>query len=202
MIDANETISDKPGGLAPILNKIGLTYLIHSQHHINDTVNTHAKGSKRIDYVLGTKTVQEHCARSGMIPYGVGYQSDHRALFIKANLQKILQMTVTQMDTIMARKLTQATPKECHIFLEQLDKHYQNQNLYKRLKTKAALNELEWNDNHIKVYEKCDKAMVEGMLSAESATKKTNTTSWSPTFAKAVNKKPSGKSRYQSKPTT
>lgn len=53
----------------------------------------------------------------------------------------------------------------------------------------AALNESEWNDNHIEDYEKCDKAMVEGMLSAESATKKANTTSWSPTFAKAVNKK-------------
>jgi hypothetical protein len=110
LIDANETIGNKPGGLAPILNRIGLTDLIHSQHHLNDTVNTHARGSKRIDYVLGTRKVQENCARSGMLPYGVGYQSDHRALFIKVNLQEILQTTVSQMDTIMARKLMQATP--------------------------------------------------------------------------------------------
>jgi hypothetical protein len=77
MIDANETIGDKPGGLAPIFNRIGLIDLIHHQHKIEDNVNMYARGSKRIDYILGTQTVKEHCTHSGMLPFGVGYQSNH-----------------------------------------------------------------------------------------------------------------------------
>jgi hypothetical protein len=189
MMDANETIGDKPGGLTPIFNRIGLIDLIHHLHHVNDTVNTYARGSKRINYILGTKKVQEHCTRSGMLPFGVGYQSDHCALFIKVNLQKILQTSVTQIDTITARKLTQATPKERHIFLAQLGNHYQNQNLYKRLRHLAEIKNTEWNDSHTTKYERCDRILVEGMITAESTTKKTKMTSWSPTFANAVNKK-------------
>jgi hypothetical protein len=124
-----------------------------------------------------------------MLPFGVGYQSDHRALFIKVDLQKILQTTVTQLDTINARKLTQATPKERLIFLEQLDLHYRNQNLYQRLRKLTEIEDSEWTTVHKETYEQCDKIMVEGMLSAESKTKKVHTTSWSPIFAKAVSQK-------------
>jgi hypothetical protein len=189
MIDANETIGDKPGGLAPIFNRIGLTDLIYNQHHIEDNVNTYARGSKCINYILGTQKVQDYCVHSGMLPFGVGYQSNHRALFIKVDLQKILQSTVTHLDTINTRKLTQGTPKERHIFLEQLDQHYWNQKLYQQLKSVTEIKDSEWQAAHTETYEQCNKTMVEGMLSAESKTKKVNTTSWSPTFAKAVNKK-------------
>jgi hypothetical protein len=44
MIDANETIGDKPGGLAPIFNRVGLIDLIHHQHKVEDNVNTYARG--------------------------------------------------------------------------------------------------------------------------------------------------------------
>jgi hypothetical protein len=124
-----------------------------------------------------------------MLPFGVGYQSDHRALFIKVNLGKILQTLVTQIDTITARKLNQETPKERKIFLEKLDNHYQSQNLYQRLRKLTENEESEWDKENVKTYKKCDNEMVAGMLLAESYTKKTKTTSWSPTFAEAINNK-------------
>jgi exonuclease III len=98
MMDANETIGDKPGGLAPILGKVGLVDIIHNHHQIDDSTNTYARGSKRIDYILGTRKVLRHCEKSGMLPFGVGYQSDHRALFIKVDLSSILQTLVQQID--------------------------------------------------------------------------------------------------------
>jgi hypothetical protein len=41
MMDANETIGDKPGRLAPIMGRIGLIDLIHYQHQIDDSANTY-----------------------------------------------------------------------------------------------------------------------------------------------------------------
>jgi hypothetical protein len=189
MLDDNETIGDKPGGLASILGKIGLIDIIHNQHQIDDSTSTYARGSKRIDYIFGTSKVQSHCKKSRMLPFGVGYQSDHGALFIKVVLSSILQTTVKQIDSITARKLTQATPKERTLFLESVDKYFTNQNLYQRLKKLTAIKGTEWSATHTEEFEKCDKTMVDGMLAAELSTKKIYTTSWSPTFAKAVMKK-------------
>jgi hypothetical protein len=124
-----------------------------------------------------------------MLPFGVGYQSDHQALFIKVDLSSILQTSVQPIDSITARKLTQATPKERAIFLESTNNYFTNQNLYQRLKKLTTIKATEWKATHTEEFEKCDKTMVDGMLAAELSTKKINTTSWSPKFAKAVSKK-------------
>jgi hypothetical protein len=124
-----------------------------------------------------------------MLPFGVGYHSDHRALFIKINLEKILSISVRPINTITARKLTQASPRERKIFLEEADCHFSNQNLYQRLKKLVTIPPSEWDAEHIKEYERCDREMINGMLAAEKKTRRINTTAWSPTFAKAVNTK-------------
>jgi hypothetical protein len=105
------------------------------------------------------------------------------------DLGKILQTSIKQIDLITARKLMQATPKECTIFLEMVDKHFNSQNLYQRLRNLTAIKESEWDMPHTAQFKQCDKTMVAGMLVVESTTKKTNTTAWSPTFTKAVTKK-------------
>jgi hypothetical protein len=132
LIDANETIGEKPGGLSSAVGRLGLVDLIRDRHFSDEHIHTYSRGSKQIDYILGTKMVQANCQRSGMLPFGIGYPSDHRALFVKVNLEQILKTTIKAIDTITARKLTQATPRERKIFLEEVDKHFNNQNLYQR----------------------------------------------------------------------
>jgi hypothetical protein len=110
-------------------------------------------------------------------------------LFIRLRIEKILQAQVNPIDSITARKLIQATPKERKIFLEESDLHFQNQNIYERLKKLTELTVNEWENEQVLEYEKCDKQMIIGMLRAEAKTKKIKTTSWSPTFAKAANQK-------------
>jgi hypothetical protein len=90
---------------------------------------------------------------------------------------------------VTARKLQQATPKERQIFLETAHYHFENQNVYDRLNRLAATPHEEWTTEQTREYEKCDQEMINGMLSAEIKTRKTNTTSWSPIFGKAVSAK-------------
>jgi hypothetical protein len=189
LIDANEPVGEKPDGLTSIIGKAGLTDLIRHCHPHDDDINTHARGSKQIDFIFGSPKIRQHCTRAGILPFGYGYQSDHRALFIKIQIGDILSTSVSPIDSITARKLIQATPKERKIFLEEVDRLLQNQNLYERLRKLASLTNGEWNNEATEEYEQCDKRMIESMIIAETKTKKTKTTSWSPAFAQAVNKK-------------
>jgi hypothetical protein len=145
--------------------------------------------SKKIDYIFGSSRVKENCTRAGILPFGVGYQSDHRALFVNIDIEKILQSKTNAIDSVTARKLQQATPKERKIFLETAYYHFNNHNVYDRLNRLVTTPHEEWTTEHTREYEKCDKEMINGMLSVEIKTRKTNTTSWSPTFGKAVSAK-------------
>jgi hypothetical protein len=189
MIDANETVGEKPGGLTSVIGKAGLVDLVQHRHPHDDAVNTHARGSKQIDYIFATKGVSIVCNRAGILPFGVGYMSDHRALFIKVNMNELLSTRVQPIDAITARKLIQATPRERTIFLEAVNDHWSNQNLYERLQKLTAVPQQNWSDNDGEEFEKCDEQLIKGMISAETKTKKLPTIAWSPIFAKAVNLK-------------
>jgi hypothetical protein len=126
MLDANETIGDKPGGLSQVIGKIGLVDLLQHQHPNNGNQNTYARGNKPIDYILGTANVREQCTRAGILPFGTGYHSDHRAIFIRVNIKNIPQTTIRSIDTITAQKMLQASLRERKIFLTEADKHFNN----------------------------------------------------------------------------
>jgi exonuclease III len=130
MMDANEHVGEKPGGLTSVIGKAELTDLTLFCHPNSEPPNTHARGTKKIDYIFGSIQVKENCTRAGILPYGVGYESDHRALFVNIDIEKILQSKLNSIDSVTARKLQQATPKERQIFLETAHYHFENQNVY------------------------------------------------------------------------
>jgi hypothetical protein len=45
---------------------------------------------------------------------------------------------------------------------------------------------LEWTQEHLQKYERCNEQHIQGMLSAEKKTRKIRTTPWSPKFGAAV----------------
>jgi hypothetical protein len=77
LIDANEPVGEKPDGLTSIIGKAGLTDLVRHCHPHDDDINTHARGSKQIDFIFGSPNIRQHCTRAGILPFGYGYQSDH-----------------------------------------------------------------------------------------------------------------------------
>jgi hypothetical protein len=128
MIDANEDVGNKPGGMNQIIYQAGLLDLISSKHDAEKMPNTYARGSKRIDYLFGTEKVLEHCSTSGILPFGFGYPSDHRAIFARINLSKVLQSKLNPVESNAQRLLISATPNERQMFLHELHLHYESQN--------------------------------------------------------------------------
>jgi hypothetical protein len=133
MIDANEHIGEKPGGLTTIFGKMEMTDLIRHRHPNTTEPNTHARGSKWIDYIFETARVRDNCQTAGILPFGTGYQSDHRALFATINIEDILTTKVKAINSITARNLQQATPKEREKFIQETHFYLNNNNVYQRL---------------------------------------------------------------------
>jgi hypothetical protein len=189
MIDANESIGDKPGGLTTILGRLELTDLVRCNHPNTTEPNTHARGSTRIDYIFGSKTIRKHCKRSGILPFGIGYLSDHRAIFAELDIDSILSSNVKPVDSIAARKLHKATPKERHIFLQEADTFMEMHGVYEKLKQLHDKTPNDWDSVDMEMFEKCDEMLIKGVLHAEKVTRRQKNTPWSPRFAKAVNNK-------------
>jgi hypothetical protein len=133
MIDANEDVGSNPGSMSLVIASAGLFDLIQARHQTERYPNTFARGTKRINFIYGTENVKQHCVASGILPFGYGYPSDHRAIFAHINISKNLATEVHPSETLASRGLTAATPKERERFMEELDLHYQSQNLYKKL---------------------------------------------------------------------
>jgi exonuclease III len=90
MLDANEPLGERPGGLGNLVGRHSLVDLSQKVIQDEEKVSTYARGSKKIDFIFGTQRVAKHCTDSGIVPYGFGYPSDHRALFIRINIGNIL----------------------------------------------------------------------------------------------------------------
>jgi hypothetical protein len=186
MIDANEDIGNKPGGMGQVIHKAGLLDLISCKHDAEKMPNTYARGSKRLDYLFGTEKVLEHCSTCGILPFGFGYPSDHRAVFARINLSKILQSKMSPAESNAQRLLISATPNERKMFLNELHTHYESQNLYTRLQSLWQTSKTDWTSDHQLEYDRCDDQHIKGMLAAEKRTCKNKLYDWSPAFSKAV----------------
>jgi hypothetical protein len=189
MIDANESIGDKPGGLTTILGRLELADLVRCKHLNTSEPNTHVRGTTRIDYIFGSKTIQKHCKKAGILPFGIGYMSDHRAIFAELDIDSILSSNVQPVDSIAARKLHQATPKEHNVFLQEADVFMETHGIYEKLKRLHDKPTNEWDSADMETFEKCDEMLIKGVLHAEKITRRQKNTPWSPRFTKAVNNK-------------
>jgi ABC-type uncharacterized transport system fused permease/ATPase subunit len=98
--------------------------------------------------------------QAGLLPFGTGYHSNHPAIFVVVNIDSILNTKIGAIQSITARKLIQASRKEQKIFIEEVDKHFNNQNLCNRLKKLSAVQESEWDSNHTEEFERCNQEMV------------------------------------------
>jgi hypothetical protein len=113
MIDANETIGSRSGGLTDIIMQLNMADLIALHHGVKNKPNTHIRGSKCIDYILGTQGVQDCCTYSGILPFHNGYASDHRPIYASINLAQLMSdKYITTLDSQAMRLISKSTPRE------------------------------------------------------------------------------------------
>jgi hypothetical protein len=105
------------------------------------------------------------------------------------DLKALLSTEVHPLESKATRLIMSATPKERVKFLNELDSHYQSQNLYERFTNLWETPKNKWNKKCEEEYNACDEQHIIGMLSAEKKTCKEKRFAWSPTYSKAVEEK-------------
>jgi hypothetical protein len=203
MIDANETLGDNTRGITEIMLNNNMADLVATHHVTNKEPNTYLRGSKRIDYILGTKRVQEFCTSSGMLPFYNGYSSDHRPIYAVVDLDKLLSDQLTNLESQAMRFISKSTPRERLKLLQLVDDHYRAHNIYERLNRLMQIPEDEWTEEHINEFEDCNKQHIIGLTAAERKICRPKPFPWSPAFRDAANVKSVWKillSRHAQKP--
>jgi hypothetical protein len=119
--------------MSQVIQQASLLDIIALKHNVDNIPNTYARGTKRINYMFGTKRVLKYCVTCGITPFGLGYQSDHRAIFARLDISKILDSEMHPAESGAQHLLISATPNERKLFLQELHSHYKAQTLYNRL---------------------------------------------------------------------
>jgi hypothetical protein len=96
---------------------------------------------------------------------------------------------LTALDSQAMRMISKSTPREQLQAIHMIDEHYQAQNLYKRMNELDQISNDDWNADHEKDYNACDKQHIIGFLSAEKKACRPKPFPWSPSFRDAANRK-------------
>jgi exonuclease III len=80
-LDANSNLQEDTNGLQQLATECNLVDLFQEIHSTTTEFATQARGSKRIDYMLGTRNIIPYITKIGYLPLNSGFDSDHRAIY-------------------------------------------------------------------------------------------------------------------------
>jgi hypothetical protein len=118
MGDFNETLGESLRGLDAIVTKYNLLDLLPYHHGLDGKVETHSRGSKRLDYAFGTQDLAESISRIGITPYNFIVASDHRGVFIDFEIDSLLGGDPSHLMSPALRGLKSNSPKQCRKYVK------------------------------------------------------------------------------------
>jgi hypothetical protein len=91
-IDMNEDILTKNSNVQKLIRNTTLTTLVDTE----DAPNTYARGSKCIDFILGTRNIGSNIRSQGYLAfYSGGWESDHRGIFVDIDIKGMFGTNTT-----------------------------------------------------------------------------------------------------------
>jgi hypothetical protein len=197
--DFNKSIGELLQGIDAIINKYGLLDLMPYHHSIDGEVETYSRGTKRIDYALGTQTINNSIVPSiGYTPYNFVITSDHRGLFIDLNADSFLGGDPSQLMSPALRGLKSTNPKKCRKYVSEVNKYLKSHDIFARVIRLEIQTETQGFTIEIKNgWEKIDRDLLRACIHAERITKCRDRPAWSPKLHQASMMVVSGKSKYR-----
>jgi hypothetical protein len=119
-LDANESMESTNSMIKTLVDNTTLHSLVKSENEKEP--ETHTRGTKCIDFMLGTQKVKDLIVAAGYLPFYAGaFDSDHRALMIDLDAE-ILFGRVDQHSSQTVRNLKSTNKVKVEIFMTKLSK--------------------------------------------------------------------------------
>jgi hypothetical protein len=124
-LDANANINDDPNGLGKIVNRCNLIDLYTYKHEDYVKFGTQQRGSKQIDYILGSQNILKYISRVGYPAFNDCFDSDHRGIFVDISMD-ILETPIPIIEKRIRPVVTNSTNTEGERYIRHLFHNLKN----------------------------------------------------------------------------
>ena len=188
MLDANESMYDHNSQLLRFVQDCHLTdlhLLRHSALHAHPP-GTYQRGSKRLDYIFGTRLIAHCTARAGISAYHELFSSDHRGLYVDLHIQQFFGGQPTPLATPATRLLHSHRIGHALQYRQHVLEYVQQHNMARRSEQLEQLaNKDPQNPRIQKLLDGLIEDLTRGMLAAEQKCGAQHSHPWSPTLVNA-----------------
>lgn len=179
MIDLNDTITITETHLMDFLTRTGLAPIHHSFPEA-----TYQRGTRCIDYIMGTELVREHTTAAGYLSFYNGlWPSDHRGVFIDLDVSFSFGSKTDEMQQQRQRMLSSKNLKQVTKFIEHIKLDGRLASILKELEDLENFDI--WTPADHEWFEKQDQAFTDLLLKAEEKCKMPHAASWNPELHQA-----------------
>ena len=171
--DFNERMGDDPNGMSSINAEFHLIDIMANRHPSLQEPATYARGSKRLDFALGTHRIAAATAACGYESFHFRFHTDHRAFYLDFHTTLLFGSPTQQLAKRSERGLHSRNVKQVTKYIE--EKHA----LLTDLNVFARAQKLELPGNRHHHAEKLDIDVVSRSLTAEARTSNYKEPLWS-----------------------
>jgi hypothetical protein len=187
MLDANEHPEDRHSGIRRLARQLHLIDLHGFRHGFEDEPATFNRGSRRIDFMYGTRAVATAMKAAGIEPFHANGQSDHRGLFVDIDMDKLLGSPSVELTPGRRRSINSRDPLLVAKYKPALMEYLEEHKVERRLADLLGQAEdgligavsMSWKLNAI------DRDLTRGMLHAEAKCRGPHRQPWSPALVHA-----------------
>ncbi len=132
-----------------------------ARHGLEDEVPTHARGRKRLDYILMSPTLASHATRSGADPFNHRFFSDHPGIYVDLELEGLFDRNLPSLARPTYRDIRSGSPRLIRTYITELKQDITEHKIRERLDKLAK-------SRDDALAEELDKAITDGMLLASA----------------------------------
>jgi ribonuclease HI/exonuclease III len=182
MVDANEA-SGPGSAIERLIYACALTDVHKRETEAVDPPPTHQRGSEKIDFVLVSNRLVRAVKARAVLPLNDGYLSDHRALLVDFDAQKLFAGPTSEVVAPSARQLTSTNPKAVATYTESMLAHIAKHDVLNKVETLRQRSESgQWTEDDTQQWEAVDRIMAQARICSEHKCSKKNSGQkvWSP----------------------
>ena len=177
--DFNEAYGSDSDRISSIACQFGLINVMNKQHPTLPGSATYARGTKCIDYALGTPHVAETVVAAGYEAFNARFVSDHRGYFIDFNTNALFGSPTQELASYAHRRLRTSNLHQNTAYIEKLYELMQAHNVIERAHRLTHA-----GDRHTLV-EALDRDMTAACLAPEATLPRFGEAAWSSELATA-----------------
>ena len=167
VLDANKQIGKPTAGITSLMRDCKMIDLFHHHHGILPEFPTYERGTRRLDYAIGSATLLPFLTRCGYLPFFQGIQSDHRGLFLDISHELIDGLT--RLERTPSRYLFSEYQQDVYKYKQHVIKAFKSHNISRKAADLCSLsNAIKREDpNYLIALNKLDSLVISIQLKAE-----------------------------------